>query len=252
VGLSRSGRALACGLWALALLARPVAADEPELGDAQRGERARAQFEIGRQHFRVGEYEAAIAAFEKGYQYEPRPLFLLNIGMAELRRDRCVEALAAFRRFLAEDPAAPERAQVEEESARLSTTCHPSASGALAAPAGASAAVASPAPRPAPAARDDRHAGRAKVIAGLMLGVAGVALVAAGAGLEAIARADNAVLDRPPAGWVFDQSLQDRRDRYHPLGVSLLCVGIAGAVTGVVLAVVGLHARARARAASAQ
>ena len=102
--------AVACLLSAL-----PARADRNEpLSKDERTLRAKTHFQIGIKHFNLGEYDAAIVDFEKGYAYQPLPLLLYNAGQAALRAGKPDAALDLFRRFLVAEPEAAERRQVEK------------------------------------------------------------------------------------------------------------------------------------------
>lgn len=120
-------------LWALALLAAPVAAQPAQGTSSQAGasasgtagtngaavtnhedEAARLLFNTAREAFAAGNYEVALQRFQQAYDLSHRPQLLYNIGttLDRLRRDR--DAVAAFERFLAEsDPTSPNRTEVE-------------------------------------------------------------------------------------------------------------------------------------------
>jgi tetratricopeptide (TPR) repeat protein len=98
---------LACALVALPAHAEPLSKEERTL-------RAKTHFQIGIKHFNLGEYDAAMVDFEKGYAYQPLPLLLYNAGQAALRAGKPEAALDLFRRFLAAEPEAIERKQVEK------------------------------------------------------------------------------------------------------------------------------------------
>ncbi len=55
----------------------------------------------------AGDYDAAIELYEKAYAVIPHPLMLFNIGQAHRLAGRDEEALAAYQRYLDEDPKGP-------------------------------------------------------------------------------------------------------------------------------------------------
>lgn len=81
---------------------------------------AKAQFELGQAHNKVGNYALAMADFEAGYACVPLPIFLYDIAqMARLSGQRA-KALEFYRRYLAEEPNARERVYVQRWIAALS------------------------------------------------------------------------------------------------------------------------------------
>jgi tetratricopeptide (TPR) repeat protein len=137
--------------------------------------RARAQFDIGRAHFRLGEYDQAIAAFERGYGLAPLPLFLYNIAQAQRLSGRFEAAVENYRKYRDAAPDGPERANADRyifeltEQLKGLTQSRPPAAAPVANP----AVVAAPPPAPPP------HRSRRRLWIGL--GVTAAVLVAAGA-----------------------------------------------------------------------
>ncbi len=94
------------------LVARAVAA-QTGITEEERTQLARKHFTIGREQYEVGAWTEAAREFELGYQYEPQPLFLYNIGQAARRGGDIDKAIDCYRRYLQAAPHAPERAEVE-------------------------------------------------------------------------------------------------------------------------------------------
>jgi tetratricopeptide (TPR) repeat protein len=187
-------------------LVAPAAAD-PSEEDLRR---ARAYFEAGRALYSLGRYDDALKEFTAGYQLAPRPLFLINLGQSYRRLGRNDEAIAMYRRFMAEAPPNdPNRAEVERVVAELTNApAAPPQSPAVvpratapAAPQERAPAVVAAAPTPGRPAFARRHwwifplagvvvAGLAVGIyfaarpAGLNCGAAGLGCVDAGGGLR--------------------------------------------------------------------
>ena len=63
-------------------------------------------------HFRHGDYDQAISAFQRSFDLLPSPALLFNLGQAYRRKGDCVAAAAMYRRFEASDPGAAERSNV--------------------------------------------------------------------------------------------------------------------------------------------
>jgi hypothetical protein len=89
---------MGCLLLALALLG---AVDARAQSDAQK-EAARERFGRGIERLRAEDYAGAVAEFDKAYQLAPYPVILFNLGVAQARLGRAVEAEAAFERVIAE------------------------------------------------------------------------------------------------------------------------------------------------------
>jgi hypothetical protein len=88
------------------LATSPASAEEP--GGSSRGvdaaatneQQARAQFQLGLKHFNVHHYEAAITAFEAGYDLKPLPLFLFNIAQSAREAGKTRMAIDYFQRYI--------------------------------------------------------------------------------------------------------------------------------------------------------
>lgn len=100
----------------LAAMAVKAEAADPGCG----GRVAKAQFELGQAHNKLGNYQQAMADFEAGYACVPLPLFLYDIAqMARLSGQRA-KALEFYRRYLAAEPNARERVYVQRSIGVLS------------------------------------------------------------------------------------------------------------------------------------
>jgi tetratricopeptide (TPR) repeat protein len=85
---------------------------------------AKAQFELGQAHIKLGNYELAMMDFEAGYACIPLPLFLYDIAqMARLSGQRA-KALEYYKRYLDAEPTARERPYVVKWIAALSQHNH--------------------------------------------------------------------------------------------------------------------------------
>jgi hypothetical protein len=78
---------------------------------------ARRSLEEGAKLFDEGDNGGALARFEEAYRYFPSPRFFYNMGQAQRRLDRPLEALESFERFLREAPDAP--ASARDDAARI-------------------------------------------------------------------------------------------------------------------------------------
>ncbi len=224
---------------------------------ADRRTRAKAHFEAGAALYRADQFNEAIREFKAGYALVPRSGFLINLGQAYRKLGQDGEARYWFQRYLDETPQGPQRAQVAELIAKIpadaprrassvtSTATAPSSS-REAETALASAQVQSPAQSPAldfaqrsSAPADPR---RPRRVAGYsLLGVSALFAIVGGA-LIGVAHGENAKLENPAQGWVYDPSLESRRDTYNGVGIGLATTSAVSVVLGAVFAITGRRA----------
>src|SRR5262249_51734692 len=102
---------------ALALLI--VVAIGPGTGRAENRDQAKEAYRLGVQHYDLGEYAAALAAFKDAYRNYESPSLLYNIGQCHRRLHEKAEALRAYRMYLNEVPNAPDRRSVESQIREL-------------------------------------------------------------------------------------------------------------------------------------
>ncbi len=67
--------------------------------------KCRELYDGARRLSQVEQYEAALVMYQSAYSLKPRPWLLVNIGRMQQKLDRTEQAIATFKRFLA-DPAA--------------------------------------------------------------------------------------------------------------------------------------------------
>ena len=149
---------------ALLAVARPTLAQTRDVDPDT--EVARRRFDAGIALYDRGNYEQAISASKEARVAKPLPAFDYNIARCYDRLGRWPEALAAYERYLAEDPAAPDapavRTRVDELHKRAPkppTTVSPPPTAAVSAPA------------PAPTAKPRRKLGWVWGVVGGVLGV---------------------------------------------------------------------------------
>jgi tetratricopeptide (TPR) repeat protein len=184
---------------------------------------ARAHVDAGVAAYEAGDYEAASRAFEAAYALDPSPALLYAWAQSLRMGNRCAEALALYRRYLASDPT----------ETQVAAATH-----GIAACAEALAASAAPPtlpdrdPTPAPPARDPAPAWyRDPVGGGLVVG----GVVAAAAGVVFLARSGTSrdEADRAELRDDFVRHLEDatRERRLGAVGIGLG----AGLITGGIL-----------------
>ena len=71
-------------------------------------------YEQGEAFYNKGKYAEALKAFQKAYKLEPAPLLYVNIGQCHRQLGNHEAAVAAFERYLSEEPEGEMKAQVEE------------------------------------------------------------------------------------------------------------------------------------------
>lgn len=103
-------------LFSLALAA-PSHAQEPQPADQIT--EARGLFLAGRAAFNEARYEAALKYFQAAHEQSHKPALIYNIAQCEDRLGHQEQALAAFERYLAEEPGTPHRELVQERITAL-------------------------------------------------------------------------------------------------------------------------------------
>lgn len=104
----------------------PIPAASPAPGEdagpppAPRAEPSGSDFDEGLALYKRGDYAAAITRFQAGYDKSPDPVFLYNIAQAHRQAHHDDLALAFYRRYLAAEPNADNRAEVEAQITALS------------------------------------------------------------------------------------------------------------------------------------
>lgn len=93
------------------MLACPARADDRNL--------AKQAFHRASQHYKLGEFKAALDEFKAAYRAHEDPIFLFNIAQCERQLDQREEAVREYKMYLAEAPDAPNREDVRAVLARL-------------------------------------------------------------------------------------------------------------------------------------
>jgi hypothetical protein len=246
----------------LALLLVPAAhAGGKENGASPSGATASAaaHFQRGGAHYAARAFEAAILEFQAAYDLEPRREYLFAWAQAERLSGDCVSALVLYDRFLATHPPGRQEGAAQENRALCvealatrppRTSASAVTEGTPERPASAQPPAAeAPLPKPTPlpigssAERSGSPALRASAIS---LVVVGAAALVAGGVLEGLARAANDQIDHPALGWIFDPSVETRRDAFQAAAIPLLAIGGAAVGAGAIVGVVAIR-RARNR-----
>jgi tetratricopeptide (TPR) repeat protein len=99
------------------LLVAGVAAAEPLESD--RDSLARAHFITGQSYYAQGRYQNALTEFEEAYRLSERAAFVYNIGICHEKLGEADAAVAAYRRYLDSHPSDEDRRATEARIANL-------------------------------------------------------------------------------------------------------------------------------------
>jgi hypothetical protein len=103
--------ALACA--ALLAVVTPGGALAGDDGAAERA-LGRRSFDEAEQHFKKGQFQAALELYEEGYRLTRLPGFLINIAHCYRLTGEARRARATYRKFLIVEPSSPHKAEIEE------------------------------------------------------------------------------------------------------------------------------------------
>jgi tetratricopeptide (TPR) repeat protein len=81
--------------------------------------KARELFREAQQHYKLGEFQAALDGFKEAYRNFEDPSLLFNIAQCERQLGQKPDALRSYRMFLSEVPKTPNRDEVERVIASL-------------------------------------------------------------------------------------------------------------------------------------
>lgn len=103
------------------ILGGSVSLHSPMVAAQDADAEAKALFREGNEAFTSGDYERALERFEAAYAKSPRARLLYNIATTLDRMQRDEETVAALKRYLTVAPDAPERVEVEQRIALIET-----------------------------------------------------------------------------------------------------------------------------------
>ena len=198
------------------LISRPATADtpSPKVPDAAAGRRL---FADGQAEYRKADYVSAAAKFQAAFDSDPDPAYLFNLAQADRLANECAAAVAAYRKFLALVPDAPNAPDVQSHlhemeacASKLTATT-----------------VRVAAPPPSSTVAPDPHGYRKPL--GIGLGVGGVVLVGAGVWfVHKITTAEGErrqCVDNPDCDWA---GIDERGRRSSALAIgSFVAAGVA-------------------------
>ena len=217
---------------------------------------AEARFKAGKQAYRLGDYDEAIAAWKEAYRLKDNPAFLFNIAQAYREKGDLPKAVLFFENYLKESPNAANRADVEARVAELKKLIEDQKAAAQRPPNGPVDPIGTqparppepvvdpvveptatrPTPLPEPAAPPPRTgAGRGMRIAGIATAGTGLALTATGIvfGMKARTAQDD-VETAVKSGAVWTDELDDKdASGRRAATISNVTIGVgAAAVSG--------------------
>jgi tetratricopeptide (TPR) repeat protein len=232
---------------------------------------ARVHYQEGTKRYNLAEYEKALEEFKAAYLAKPDPAFLFNIAQCHRQLNDYEAAAKSYRAFLRESADLPlaAREQVQKLAADMEQAAREARAKRQQPPSGTQAprdeteakppVPVPPSPTPQaetePVSRNTRaesetHPGRTFKIAGLALGVVGIAAIAVGGTMEGLAaQAANDLTQANRNGMPFDQSRYSTGQAEDYAGATLLAVGGAAVVVGVALGVVGIKQERASRVA---
>jgi len=91
----------------------PAYAQKGDKSDKEKKKLAKQYVDAGLAAQNAGDYDQAVALYEKAYEQVPHPLMFFNIGQAQRLAGRDEEALAAYQRYLDEDPSGAKAKEVK-------------------------------------------------------------------------------------------------------------------------------------------
>jgi tetratricopeptide (TPR) repeat protein len=111
--------------WPILALAALAALVTLGAGRVAFAEDAREHHAEGVKHYRAGEHAAALERFERGYQLDPRPEYLVNMAQCHRALGRELRAVELLEQFVAEAPEHRLRPAVDRTLAELRPLVEP-------------------------------------------------------------------------------------------------------------------------------
>jgi len=199
----------------------------------------------GEEAFNRRDYATAITKWQTSYDLSHEPLLLFNLAHAYRLSGDCPRALAAYRKFIADDPTADEYALAQKLSQEMEGLCGAPPTPALPTP------IATQPPSPKTSAietttREDRtdRPGRTLKITGLVVGGVGLATLATGLYLGHYAQGigdEVTAACRTSCDWSAWKDRDAQGQRYSTIGRGVAIAGGIGIAGGVALYYLGLR-----------
>jgi tetratricopeptide (TPR) repeat protein len=223
----------------------------PTLAYAQkeddRTKQAMEKFEEGKTLYRLNDFDGAIKVWTEAYKLKNAPNFLYNIAQAYREKKEFEKAIAFYRSYLKDMPDAPNRDVVEKRITEMQVQLDAQKKLAEQPPSGPVGPTEQP-PASPPSQQEEqpRSSGKGLKTAGIVTGVAGVALVVTGVIFGVSSQSDkNDVQDAINRGDPWTQALADQESSGKTkamLANVTLGVGIAAVIGGGVLYYLGVRA----------
>jgi tetratricopeptide (TPR) repeat protein len=224
----------------------PASAAPRAAATAETRMKAKAEFERGRQLYRLTQYREALDAFVEAYKLLEEPAFIYNIAQCRRQLGQDEEAMSAYESYLAIAPANDEaRNDVEVFIRDLAVRiAHRHAEDQRARRAAEERALSAESTNVIIAELERRQAARAAphysaararalIVSGSVLGFVGLGLVGGGVGAAlSLEDATRALRAQASTQAVFDPAAEQRRDRALTATVSLFAIGGALVAAG--------------------
>jgi len=205
---------------------------------------AKKAFAAGTSAYANGEFESALASFERAYELTGSPDLLYNIATVSDRMRRDEDALAAYEGYLEARPKSADQEHVESRIDVLRAAIEARKRAELDAEIEARKAAIEAAARVKAERPLTEYVGPGPG-PWITIGVGGAALVT-GAVLIGLGQKDQKAVEGAPAGSSYSmvQEMADRGPRRTKAGIALMAVGGVGVVGGIIWQLTGGHEEA--------
>jgi tetratricopeptide (TPR) repeat protein len=205
---------------------------------------AKEAFDVGTRAYANGEFESALASFQRAYELTGSPDLLYNIATVSDRMRRDEAALEAYEGYLEARPKSADREHVESRIDVLRAAIEARKRAELDAEIEARRAAIEAAARVKAERPLTQHVGPGPG-PWITIGV-GSASVVTGAVLLGLGQRDQKKIEGAPPGSSYSmvQEMADRGPRRTKAGVALMGVGAAGVVGGIIWQLTGGHEEA--------
>jgi len=210
----------------------------------QRIAEAKEAFDLGTRAYAEGEFETALASFERAYELTNSPDLLYNIATVSDRMRRDEDALRAYEGYLEARPTSSDREHVESRIAVLRDSIKARRQAELQAEIEARNAAVQAAARVKAERPLTEHVGPGPG-PWITIGVGSAALVT-GAVFVGLGQRDQKKVENAPAGSSYSlvHEMADRGPKRSKAGVALMAVGGAGIIGGLIWQLTGGHEEA--------
>lgn len=211
---------------------------------AERIAAAKEAFDLGTRAYGEGEFETALASFERAYELTGSPDLLYNIATVSDRMRRDEDALRAYEGYLEARPKSSDREHVESRIAVLRDAIAARRQAELQAEIEARNAAVQAAARVKAERPLTEYVGPGPG-PWITIGVGSAALVT-GAVFVGLGQRDQKKVENAPAGSSYSlvQDMADRGPKRSKAGVALMAVGGAGVIGGLIWQLTGGHEEA--------